>query len=76
MPRAIISLPVPVSPVTSTVSSDGATFSRVAKISRMRTRRAGDALEAVALGQRDLDDVLRRLEAQRRVADAELRARA
>ena len=37
MPRAIISLPVPVSPVTSTVSSDGATFSSVAKISRMRT---------------------------------------
>ena len=76
MPRAIISLPVPVSPVMSTVSSDGATFSSVAKISRMRTEAPVTDSKRVALRQRDLDDVLRRREAQRRVADAKLAGRA
>jgi hypothetical protein len=72
--RATISLPVPVSPVMSTVSSLGATFSRLGEDLAHRRRAADDRVEAVALRQLDLDDVLHRLELDLGVADAEHRA--
>ena len=68
--RATSSLPVPVSPLMSTVSSLGATFSSGAKISRMR-RPPDQLVERVARRGVDLDDVVERLEAEHGLAHAD-----
>src|SRR5688572_17955969 len=62
---AISSLPVPVSPWTRTVSSEGA--EDLAHLHRL----PDDPVEAVLLGERDLHHLVERLELELGVADAE-----